>query len=304
MKVLAVASQKGGVGKTATTVNLAAGLALMNLRVLVVDLDPQAQASKALGIQLEGANIQKSLALALQGAVQGVPTDLRGYVIDRSEILTKYEAEGTLMLLASEDATMTNAQHLLHTAGPDKATLLQTLLSQLSDDFDFAVIDTPPSVGALPAQALAASDYAIALCSHEYQTLEGAVTVKATLRYVQQRTMGASNPRYLGAVLNKCNPPSKWKRQEIDVRNGMVEAGLLPLVSEIRADDRISGSYASAAPAVIQFGNNEPGKRYAALLQELFDRMEAPEEEWEIAETGDAQLDALEARKEKVESRV
>lgn len=304
MRVLAIASQKGGVGKTATTVNLAAGLALMGSRVVVVDLDPQAQASKALGIRLEGPTIQKSLGLALQGAVQSVPTDLHSYVIDRSEILTKWGAEGTLMLLASEDATMSNAQHLLHTAGPDKATLLRGLLAQLADDFDFAVIDTPPSVGALPAQALAASDYAIGLCSHEYQTLEGAVAMKATLRYVTQRTGGTADPLYLGAVLNKCNPMSKWKRQEIEVRNGMVEAGLLPLVSEIRADDRISGSYAAAAPAVIQFGNHEPGKRYAALLQELFVRMDTPEEEWEIALTADAQLDALDARREKVESGV
>ncbi|MEW2434260.1 ParA family protein [Streptomyces caniferus] len=299
MEKIAVASQKGGPGKTTTTVNLAAGLALAGYRVLVADIEPQAQAGIALGVRLTGTDIAKSLALPLQHLAQGVPSTLRSIIIDRTELLRSRKSKGTLHLLASEQATMTNAQHILHAAGVEKAHVLRDLLAELEDEYDFAVFDTPPAVQSLNGVALAASDYALTLCNPKGATVEGAVTMRSTIRHVKDRTSGApggaSDPKYLGAVLNMAHPMGEWSTEEIDVRNQMVDAGLQPFLTEIREDSRISGSYSKGMPAVIGYARTAPGKRYARFLQEVLDRMDTPEDEWEIAQSADEQLDAAEA---------
>ncbi|WP_274919631.1 ParA family protein [Streptomyces sp. WZ-12] len=295
MEKIAVASQKGGPGKTTTTVNLAAGLALAGFRVLVADIEPQAQAGVALGVRLKGGDIAKSLALPLQQLAQGVPSTLRSIIIDRSDLLQARKAKGTLHLLASEQATMTNAQHILHAAGVEKVHVLRELLQEFEDEYDFAVFDTPPAVQSLNGVALAASDYALTLCMPKGATVEGAVTMRSTIRHVKDRTRGLADPKYLGAVLNMAKPMGDWSTEEINVRNQMVDANLLPFVTEIREDSRISGSYSKGLPAVLGFARAAPGKRYAQFLQEVLDRMDAPEEGWEIAQSADEMLDAAEA---------
>jgi chromosome partitioning protein len=292
---IAVASQKGGPGKTTTTVNLAAGLALAGYSVLVVDIEPQAQAGIALGVRLKGTDVAKSVALPLQAAAQGVPTGLRNIIIDRTELLQHRKSKGTLHLLASEQATMSNAQHLLHAAGVEKVGVLRTLLEELEDDYDFAVFDTPPAVQSLNGVALAASDFALTLCNPKGATVEGAVTMRSTIRHVKDRTRGLADPRYLGAVLNMSHPIGEWTNEEIDVRNQMVDAHLLPFVTEIREDSRISGSYSKGVPAVLGYARTAPGKRYAKFLQEVLTRMDTPEEEWDISPSADEMLDAAEA---------
>jgi chromosome partitioning protein len=292
---IAVASQKGGPGKTTTTVNLAAGLALAGFRVLVADIEPQAQAGTALGVRLKGSDVAQSLGLKLQQAAQGVPTSLRDIIIDRSELLETRKSEGSLHLLASEQATMVNAQHILHAAGVEKVHVLRTLLEEFDDDYDFALFDTPPAVQSLNGVALAASDYALTLCNPKGATIEGAVTMQATIRHVSKRTRNIANPKYLGALLNMSAPISEWTREEIDVRNQMVDANLLPFVTDIRVDTRISSSYQRGVPAVLGYARTAAGKRYAAFLQEVLDRMDTPEEEWEIALSADEMLDEAEA---------
>ncbi|WP_086809987.1 MULTISPECIES: ParA family protein [Streptomyces] len=295
MDKIAVASQKGGPGKTTTTVNLAAGLALAGYRVLVADIEPQAQAGVALGVRLKGEDVAKSLGFKLQAAAQGVPTSLRDIIIDRSSLLEHRKSQGVLHLLASEQATMVNAQHILHAAGMERVHILRTLLDELDDEYDFAVFDTPPAVQSLNGVALAASDFALTLCMPKEATVEGAVTMRATIRHVKDRTRGLADPVYLGALLNMAHPMSEWKTEEIDVRNQMVDANLLPFVTDIREDGRISASYAKGMPAVLGFARALPGKRYAKFLQEVLDRMDSPEEDWVIAPSADDLLDAAES---------
>jgi chromosome partitioning protein len=290
MEKIAVASQKGGPGKTTTSVNLAAGLALTGARVLVVDIEPQAQAGQALGVRLGKPDLAKSLGLKLQAAAQDLPATLTDIIIDRSELLGKWESDGQLALIAAEQRTMVNAQHMLHTAGRERVTVLRELLEELDDMFDYAVFDTPPAVEALNGVALAASDYALTLCLPKHATVEGAVAMRSTIRHVKDRTSGRADPKYLGAVLNMAHPRSEWTQEEIEVRNLMVDTGLLPFVTDIREDARVSRSYAAGVPAVLGFARHAPGKRYAEFLQELLDRMDTPEEEWAIAPSADEVL--------------
>ncbi|MGW1617288.1 ParA family protein [Streptomyces sp. NPDC002285] len=293
MQRIAIVSQKGGPGKTTTAVNLAAGLALGGADVLVVDVEPQAQAGAALGTRLDQSTLNLSLGLKLQLAAQGMPATLEDIVIDRTEILAKWQNHGRLALLASEQRTMVNAQHILHAAGKERTHVLGELLDSLDEDFDYAILDTPPAVEALNAVSLAASDYALTLCLPKHATVEGAVAMRATIKHLPGQAT-APKPKYLGAVLNMSKPVSEWKEEEIEVRDLMVDAGLLPFVTDIRDDTRISRSYDSGVPSVVGFARHACGKRYAELLREVLFRMDAPESEWPIAPSASEVLEAKE----------
>lgn len=282
MKVIAVATQKGGVGKTSTTVNLGAGLALSGARVLVVDLDPQAQAGTALGVNLSGEDqLARSLGWVLQARLQGMRMDLSNIWFDRSELLAEWEDAGTVHLLACEESTMTAAQDLIHKKGYQSTPVLRRMLLEAADHFDFVVIDTPPAVSSLSATALAAADYVVTVCIPEYPALKGAAATRGTVRYVKDRTGGECDPLFLGAVLNRANPPSKWKSQEINIRNGMLEAGLHPFLTDIRIDNRISDSFAYGVPAAIRYASHAPGKAYGQLMLQILERMQQAPEKWE-----------------------
>ncbi|MFC7310201.1 ParA family protein [Streptomyces monticola] len=285
MKVIAVATQKGGVGKTSTTVNLGAGLALSGARVLVVDLDPQAQAGTAVGVNLAGEDqLARSLGWVLQARLQGMRMDLSTVWFDRSELLAEWEDAGTLHLLACEESTMTAAQDLIHKKGFQSTPILRRMLVEIADQFDFVVIDTPPAVSSLSATALAAADYVVTVCIPEYPALKGAAATRGTVRYVKDRTNGECDPQYLGAVLNRSNPPSKWKSQEVNIRNGMLDAELHPFMTDIRIDNRISDSFAYGTPAAIRYASHAPGKLYGQLMMQIIERMQQPPEKWETPE--------------------
>ncbi|WP_042409741.1 ParA family protein [Streptacidiphilus carbonis] len=293
MQVLTVANQKGGVGKTTTTVNLAASLALMGARTLVVDLEPQAQAGTALGLNIPSSEVSRSLGWALQAHVQGIETDLPGIIYDRSTLLEPFETTGVLHLLASEESTMSRAQDLLVGAGFAATPILRRMLLSLESQYDFVVIDTPPAISSLAAVGWAAGDWVVTVCFPEYATVRGAVTLAGSVKFVAKNTDNECRPQYLGAVLNKSNPPSNWKQQEVDVREGMISSGLMPFIGDIRQSDLISRSFAGGVPAVLGYTNLPPGKQYAALMQEVLTRMDTPQDQWQIAPAPFAEVESV-----------
>lgn len=250
-----------------------------------MDLDPQAQAGTALGVNLsDGEQLARSLGWVLQGRLQGMPLDLPSAWYDRSELLAEWEDAGTLHLLASEESTMTSVQDIIHRKGYHATPIVRRMLLEVSDLFDFVVIDTPPAVSSLSATALAAADYVVTVCVPEYPALKGAAATRGTVAYVKDRTGGECDPQYLGAVLNRSNPPSKWKAQEVNIRNGMLEADLKPFMTDIRSDNRISDSFAYGVPAAIRFASHAPGKLYGQLMTQILERMQQPAQKWETPE--------------------
>ncbi|MEU5417818.1 ParA family protein [Streptomyces sp. NPDC020667] len=283
MIVFAVATQKGGVGKTSTTVNLGASLALSGARVLIVDLDPQAQAGTAIGVNLTGEDqLARSLGWVLQARLQNMRMDLASVWFDRSDLLEDFEVAGSLHLLACEESTMTAAQDLIHKKGYQSTPVLRRMLTEVQEHFDYVVIDTPPAVSSLSATALAAADYVVTVLEPEYPALKGAAATRGTVAYVKDRTGGECDPQYLGVVINQSNPPSKWKAQEVNIRNGALDADLAPFRTDVRRDTRISDSFAYGVPAVLRFASHAPGKIYAELMGQILTRMTLPKQKWEM----------------------
>ena len=183
MKVVAIANQKGGVGKTTTAVNLAAALAEKEQRILLIDLDPQGNATSALGLQgFEGRSLYAALLGEEAVAEKILPTRLERLFMIPSDIdLAGAEVEIARM--------------------PDHLTRLTQALKVLRDDetFEYLLLDCPPSLGILMTNALAAADELLTPIQCEYFALEGLVKI---VRLVEQvRDSGANRTLELGGIL-------------------------------------------------------------------------------------------------------
>jgi len=171
-RVVAVANQKGGVGKTTTTINLAASLALADQRVLLVDVDPQANLTS--GVGLRGQTTPEGSIYHALTANGGAP-DAERYVHPTA-------VDGLSAILADRDLTGAEIELV---GLPARETRLRTFLAPLRDRFDSIFIDCPPSLGLLTLNALVAADAVLIPLHCEYFALEGLADLVATLRRVR-----------------------------------------------------------------------------------------------------------------------
>lgn len=183
MKVIAVANQKGGVGKTTTAVNLGCALGERGKRVLIVDLDPQGNATSSFGMQeIEGESLYEPLLGSVPAADKVLPTRLDGVFIIPADL----DLAGAEIEIARRDDHLTR---LAETLEPFRA----------DNTFDYVLLDCPPSLGILMTNALAAADELLTPIQCEYFALEGLVKI---VRVVEQvRGSGANTKVRIGGIV-------------------------------------------------------------------------------------------------------
>src|SRR6187551_289707 len=183
MKIIAIANQKGGVGKTTTAVNLGAALAELGKRILIVDLDPQANATISFGLQgVEDISLYEPLLGEASINEKILPTRREG------------------LFIVPADLNMAGAEVEIARM-PNHLTRLAETLKPLHTDqtFDFVFLDCPPSLGILMTNALAAADELLTPIQCEYFALEGLVKI---VRVVEQiRDSGANDTLEIGGIV-------------------------------------------------------------------------------------------------------
>ena len=168
-RVIAIANQKGGVGKTTTAINLAASVAATGRKVLLVDIDPQGNASSGVGYSNE--RVELSVYPALIGEVAF------GDVIRPTEITTLFVAPSTNELYGAE----------IEMIGLERRErMLDAALESVRDRFDYIIIDCPPSLGLLTLNALVAADGVVVPMQAEYFALEGLSALIHTIEQVKR----------------------------------------------------------------------------------------------------------------------
>lgn len=178
MEIYSIANQKGGVTKTTTTYNLAAGLAMRGKKVLMVDLDSQASLTISAGLEpLEFSD--RTIAEALQDIIdrKATKSSIKNYLYKIPDFDSLYIIPSIIDLAVTE-SKMSNAISREH--------ILSRLLNGLSDDFDYCLIDCAPSLGILTINALTAADQVVIPCKTDYLAYRGMRELMNTIETVQE----------------------------------------------------------------------------------------------------------------------
>lgn len=253
-RILAIANQKGGVGKTTTAINLAAALVELGRRVLVVDVDPQGNASTGLGIGTKARRLT-TYDLLIEGEAL-------------ADVAQKTRIEGLLVApattdLSSADIEMVSNERrsfLLRDAlrGPDAAEMA----------IDYILIDCPPSLSLLTVNALVAADAVLIPLQSEFFALEGLSQLMLTIREVRQ----SANPalRIEGVVLTMYDSRNNLAQQvQADARETLGEVVFRTIVPR---NVRVSEAPSYALPVLSYDPTSKGAEAYRALAQEIVAR--------------------------------
>ena len=252
-KIRAVANQKGGVGKTTTAINLGTSLAMAEQRVLLVDLDPQSNLTSGVGLKGQTAP---------GGTIyQALTSD----VDDVSQFVLRTSIQGLSLIPA--DRNLTGAEIDLVTL-PQREHRLRTCLDRLRGDFDYILVDTPPSLGLLTLNALVAADAVFIPLNCEYFALEGLADLVATLR----RVRAAFNPSLdiAGVLMTMYDERTNLGQQVSRDIRAFFEDRVFTTV--IPRNIRLGEAPSHGIPAILYDVKSRGAEAYLALAREVLAR--------------------------------
>ena len=257
-RVIAVTNQKGGVGKTTTAINLAAGLALAGHPTLLVDIDPQGNATSGLGMKQHatgGVTVYHALTDEPQGNAAGY---VMASTIDKLSLMP-----------ATRDLTGAEIELI---SLPDRERRLKQLIDALRDRFAYVVIDCPPSLGLLTLNGLVAADSVLIPLHCEFFALEGLADLVGTMR----RVRAAYNPTLdiEGVLLTMYDERTNLGQQVArDVRDFFKEKVFTTVIPR---NVRLGEAPSHGLPGVVYDAKSRGAEAYLALAREVIDRNAAP----------------------------
>lgn len=247
-KIMAIANQKGGVGKTTTAVNLSAWLALLKAQVLLIDIDPQGNATSGLGIDRE--NLEQHVYDALLGQVTLGDIKVTD-VIERLDVIpSSIELAGAEIELVAMDK---------------REQILKNLLQQQKDKYQYIIIDCPPSLGLLTLNALVAADSVLIPLQCEYYALEGLSQLMNTVGLVQQHL----NPQLVieGVVLTMFDGRTNLSIQVVDEVKKHFKNQVFKSI--IPRNVRLSEAPSHGKPVMIYDRRSKGAEMYQELAREV-----------------------------------
>lgn len=251
-KIISFANQKGGVGKTTSAVNIAASLGLLGYKVLMIDLDPQGNATSGVGIA------KKTLKGTTRELLTGdmAPADL---------IL---ETEFDNLSIIPTNISLAGAEFDLFDF-EESEYRMKNALNEIKDDYDYIIIDCPPSLGMLTVNAFAASDGIVVPMQCEFYALEGLSQLMITIKRIKQmynpslNVSGILITMYNGRLLLSMQVISELKKHYAD-----------KLFSEnISRNVRLSEAPGFGRPVYYHDKNSKGSREYLAVAKELSERM-------------------------------